>query len=44
MEAMTVKLYSTVGFEVLALARGGHASHFLVKTPAKDSEKVSSMK
>jgi hypothetical protein len=24
-----------VGFGVLALARGGRASHFLVKTPAK---------
>jgi hypothetical protein len=24
-----------VGFDVLVLARGGHASHFLVKTPTK---------
>jgi hypothetical protein len=24
-----------IGFDALALARGGGASHFLVKTPAK---------
>jgi hypothetical protein len=35
---MTVKVFSTLGFDVLALVRGGLASHFSVKNSRQNKE------